>query len=98
MPANALRKPLPYALLKDLDIQMTLQTIPVFPTHDSIRPATPRPTHRLETLLAQSQLVKSIDAHHVQVRVVSGDIKANNNNQIRQHKDAAFEVVALEDA
>lgn len=59
-------------------------------------PSASSPAHRLEiALVSQSECVKAVDAHHLNVARVSCEIETDYNNQIGQHQDASFEIVAL---
>ena len=59
-------------------------------------PSASSPAHRLEAApVSQSECVKAVDAHHLNITRVSCQIETNHDNQIGQHQNASFKIVAL---
>lgn len=55
-----------------------------------------RSAYRLEiAIVSQSQFVEAVDAHHLDLTRISGQIEADDDDEVGQHQDAALEVVAF---
>ncbi len=88
--------------LKPISQSASLKNTMLYPLNvyedpeSSIRPSAPCSADRFESLASDGESIESINAHHLDILGIAGEVEANDDNEVGEYEDAAFEVVALQ--